>query len=517
MINHFKIIYSGLIAIIVAAIFGIGVYVLTITNNKLTIILIFVGIFLIDSLMGIYIINSKRNINTRACWILALVYLPLIGIILFLIFGIKSLSEKTLQQHREDMNKYSQYENFEYTDEILNEQKNSIFWYGYISALRPVYKDNNFTIIPNNQDLYEQTINLIRSAKKIIHIQIYMINDGFYLRTVFAELIKKARQGIKIRFLYDWYGSYHKFKNRMLRELKKNNIEIATFNPKGINMFKGLTNYRSHKKAIIIDNHIALYGSYNFGDEYLNMNGNCANWKDLNFIVKGEVVNTINLGFCHDWISYTSYSLSKQNKTSLIKTMKSNLSIKKDLTYPTNIQMLFNSPLLVERNISDITIKLILTAKKSIRISTPYFLPTSEVMQAIRIAIKSGINVELMVPGKRDNKDFILTMNRNSYKELLELGCCIYEYNGFIHSKYLIIDDNFVLTGSNNFDFRSFIINFENGLLIDNQKIANQMIKVFEKDKLNAHEFTITDIIPIVTSIKHRWNILLLNLYKPIF
>jgi cardiolipin synthase len=134
---------------------------------------------------------------------LALVYLPLIGVVLFLIFGIKSLSEKTLNQFRKELIRYSVYEKYDYTDEILNSQKNNIFSYGYTTSLRPVYKNNNIEIIKNNADLYSQTIELIRSAKKTIHIQMYLIKDGFFLRTVFAELIKKAKQKVKIRFLYD--------------------------------------------------------------------------------------------------------------------------------------------------------------------------------------------------------------------------------------------------------------------------------------------------------------------------
>lgn len=516
MINHFKIISCGLIALIIAGVFGVGIYVLTITNDKLTIVLTFVLVFFVDSIFGIYIINSKRHINVKACWILSLVYLPVIGVVLFLIFGIKSFSERTLSQHRLEMINYSKYEEYKYSNEILRHQKNSVFSYGYITSLRPVYQGNEITIIANNTDLYEQTINLIRSAKKFIHIQVYMINDGFFLRTLCAELIRKAKQNIKIRFIYDWYGSYHRFSNKILRELRKNGIEIAIFNPKGFNRFKGLTNYRSHKKAIIVDNEKVIYGSFNIGDEYLNMNHECFNWKDLNFVVTGEIVNSLNLGFCHDWVHYTGNSLNESKKITLTKIMPRILRTHAVKNITTDIQVAYNTPLFIERSVSDLTIKLISNAKRNIKIATPYFLPTSDVKQAIRIALKSGVEVELMLPGKKDDKDFILTMNRNAYQELLELGCKIYEYNGFLHSKYLVVDERYVLTGSNNFDVRSFIINFENCLLIDNHAIAKQIGSIFAKDKNNAREFNMRIILPIVRSIRHKWQIWLLNMYKPI-
>jgi cardiolipin synthase len=181
-----------------------------------------------------------------------------------------------------------------------------------------------------------------------------------------------------------------------------------------------------------------------------------------------------------------------------------------------NMQMVFSSPLIVERNISDVLNVLISNAKKSIKIITPYFLPTDDLKQSIKTALKGNIKVELLLPGKNDNKDYILTMNRYNYSELLELGCEIYEYRGFIHAKYVIIDDRYVFTGSNNFDFRSLMINFENCLLIDNTHIAKQFNDIYENDKLNSHLFTMDEIIKITNSFSHKWRILMLTLYKPI-
>jgi cardiolipin synthase len=179
------------------------------------------------------------------------------------------------------------------------------------------------------------------------------------------------------------------------------------------------------------------------------------------------------------------------------------------VTQPTNIgsidmQMVYSSPLLVERSISDIIVELILRAKKNIRLVTPYFLPIEDVMNALLIAAKTGIKIELIFPGKRDNKNFILTMNRHGYEKLMELGCKIYEYHGFIHSKYLIIDDRFIFTGSNNLDIRSLTINFENCLLIENDNYAKQLINLFEKDRLNSKMVNINEINTLIKSFRHR-------------
>jgi cardiolipin synthase len=127
----------------------------------------------------------------------------MIGIILFLVFGIKSLSEKTLFEHRIESFKYSEFEKFEYTNKLLFTDPNSVFAHCRTTSLKPIYKNNDLQIINPNNNLYSECIKLIRSAKTFIHIQMYLIHDGFFSRTIFAELISKAKQGIKIRFLYD--------------------------------------------------------------------------------------------------------------------------------------------------------------------------------------------------------------------------------------------------------------------------------------------------------------------------
>jgi cardiolipin synthase len=118
-------------------------------------------------------------------------------------------------------------------------------------------------------------IDAIRGAQKFIHLSTFIIADGVFLRTLFTELIKKAQEGVKIRFLYDWLGSAFRYHKRDLKQLRAAGIEVGIFNPKGINVFKGSSNYRMHHKSLIVDNKLALYGGSNFGDDYLSMNAKC--------------------------------------------------------------------------------------------------------------------------------------------------------------------------------------------------------------------------------------------------
>jgi cardiolipin synthase len=142
-------------------------------------------------------------------------------------------------------------------------------------------------------------------------------------------------------------------------------------------------------------------------------------------------------------------------------------------------------------------------------------LPTDLLLSALTIASWNGVTVEIIVPGRRDNKDFIIHMNRTNYQRLLDTKCKVYEYNGFIHSKYIVVDDQFVLTGSSNLDFRSLWINFENALLVDNQQFAKQMSRCFEDEKNNSIVVT-QDLINCERTIKTKIKDLILSTYKPL-
>jgi cardiolipin synthase len=144
------------------------------------------------------------------------------------------------------------------------------------------------------------------------------------------------------------------------------------------------------------------------------------------------------------------------------------------------MQFFTSAPNVTEKSIMNTIATMILRAKRSIKIVTPYFVPTELCSSALGVAARSGIKVQIILPGKPDNKNFIITVNRGQYLELLNMPCEIYEFNGFIHSKYLIVDNEYVLITTANFDYRSFLNNFESGILIHSSEFAKKMNNIFE-------------------------------------
>jgi cardiolipin synthase len=146
-----------------------------------------------------------------------------------------------------------------------------LFKFAFLSENQPTYQNNEYEIIKNNQTLLETVIKNIRKAKKLITINTYIFTDGIFMNELNKELYLKVKQGVKVYFMYDYIGSYSGLSKKYIKEMIANGINVSVFNKPGINIYKSATNFRGHKKAIIIDNQIAIYGSFNIADEYLKI------------------------------------------------------------------------------------------------------------------------------------------------------------------------------------------------------------------------------------------------------
>ncbi len=349
---------------------------------------------------------------------------------------------------------------------------------------KPIYKCN-IKIIEDNSELFYYAINLIRSAKKYINIQCFIYNfNGFWTRFIFTELIKKANEGVKIRLIYDWVGAYKRVKPSIFNELQKYGIEVACFNPKGITKFKGATNYRLHSKFIIIDNEIAMYGGSNFSDEYLSMSFNEPHWRDLNFIIQGPILTTINITFINYWINFTKKNNNKYSCQNILNDLSLILP-KKDLKYTNSLtQLLVFDPNYNEFILEKVFCNLIYNAKKSIKILTPYFCMPSSFINALKYCKNKNIDIQLIAHNK--NQRYVQMINRDNYSKLINWGIKVYEYDGYLHSKCIIIDDEYALVGSCNFDYRSIYMNFESAIIVDSTQIISSLIKNFDNTKKNS-------------------------------
>lgn len=472
--------------------------------------------YILNGITGFYILNSKKRImNVKMCWIYVINLLPIMGIFAFYVFGIIPFKIKSTKDIKRLGKKFNDYEDYTYTKKFLSNKNNidkySDFLFIYNYSNSAIYENNNIEIIEQS-DMFKTTIEYIRKAKEFIHLQYYIISDSAWFYFIIDELVKKAKEGVKVRFMFDWAGSNKRFKVSNIEYLQRNGVDVLIFNPQGFNKYTSITNFRSHRKALIVDNKYCITGGSNIGDEYINLKKGYDNWKDLNFLLEGEIVNSINLRFCNDWIYYTNYYKTHDVKDKFYE----NFKIHKPATKEKNICQIINSSPEFDIFVFQSTISAkISNAKKSIWIFTPYLLVPEEIMNQLIYAGIKGLDVRIMVPHFPDDKKFILASNRSSYTRLMNANVKIYEYCGFLHSKAIIIDDNQVIIGTNNMDFRSLIINFETSISIISKSFNEKMKNIFLQDAKHSIEIT-NDFMKNVMTWKTKIFIGIINIIRPL-
>jgi cardiolipin synthase A/B len=246
-------------------------------------------------------------------------------------------------------------------------------------------------------------------------------------------------------------------------------------------------NYRMHRKIVVIDDEIAYTGGINIGDEYLNKDKKIRPWRDTSIRIIGDIVYLFKLRFLIDF----NYLLNQRNvKVDEIK-IEENLLNNNDGKL--NIQFLSNGPESEFKYVSDNYIKIISNSKKYVYIQTPYLIPGDNLLNIIRLAKQSGVDVKIIIPGIPDKK-ITYFVTKTYAKELIKYGVKIYLYNGFIHSKVLLCDDNITLMGTSNLDGMSFLLNYENDIIIFDENFTKENKDKFEDDLKNSKELKITKV-----------------------
>lgn len=444
--------------------------------------------------------------------------------LIYLIWGRSPYKLRTVTEYKEKFQKYLKlYPKFEDRTTHYNHTNTFDYMAKYSENVRGtvINYNNHYEVIQNNPDFYEAVINAVREAKENIFIQYYIIDDGFFLNSLVDELIKKAESGVKIHLLFDRYGCQMKFSPTMVAYLASHpNIQVAKFESDRDIKYRSANNFRNHRKVLIIDNQKAIYGGSNIADEYISLKYKHPNWKDLNFVITGNIVKTMLVDFCLDWDfsahlpyiyqladyincpykvlkpflfvkHYLNFSRERKFFTKAIKTRKlpCNLIDKLEkmdyfkIDENKEIKEVKNRSLFVQtgpryyNNIIAESLSIACSsAKKSIKIISPYLQPNDTLYSALKAASYRNVQVDLILPGSCDDKWFLLDMNRVYYQSLLESNANIYEFAGFIHTKLIIIDDRIAITGTFNLDFRSLTSNFESLLILEDKAAVGNLL-----------------------------------------
>lgn len=445
---------------------------------------------------------ERRNASTTWAWIMVLTFLPILGFMLYMVLGQNLRRRKVFKWDRK-VHTYIQ----EVSDRQLLEMKNGpADWlkedtqqYSKLITLNlnnnnSVYSiENDVQIFTDGKEKFEALIRDIESATTHIHILYYIIRSDGLGNRIADALVKKALEGIEVRVLYDASGS-RRLSRKFIHRIKEAGGEVVAFFPTRIPLITFHLNFRNHRKIVVIDGEIGYLGGFNIGDEYIGKHPKFGYWRDTHLKIRGQSVNNLQARFILDWNQAT-----KQNIPLLHYTCK-NPSAEGEV----GIQIVASGPDSRWEHIKNGFIEIIQSAKQYVYIQTPYFIPDDSMLDAIKIAASSGVDVRVMVPGIADHP-FVYWASQSYFGELLAAGVRFYRYqNGFLHAKVMVADNRISTVGTANMDVRSFRLNFEVNAFLYSPDIAQQLTHIFNQDLEQSIEFTMDSYKnrPIVVRIK---------------
>lgn len=446
-------------------------------------------IYAINILMAMIIIFLERKDPTATlAWVLVLLIFPGIGFLLYLLLS-QNFSRKQLFimkiYARKSFGDYlrMQQELFSSGALIFNDKnienykdliKMNLFYYGFSYT-----QNNEATIYTDGESKFEDLFKSIENAKNHIHMEYYIIRNDNLGNSLLNLLAKKAEEGVEVRLLYDSVGGRQVTKEQ-IEKLKISGVKVAMFFASSLPFFNFKINYRNHRKIVVIDGITGFVGGFNVGDEYVGLNQKIGYWRDTHIRIKGDAVIDLQTRFFLDW-----GHASKEDLMFLPKYFPDN-----GIQGNVGIQIISSGPDKRDEAIKSNYVKMINSAKKSILIQTPYFVPDASVFEAIKIAATSGVDVRIMIPCKPDHP-FVYWATYWYCGGLLQYGVKVYTYEyGFLHAKTLVVDGTVSSVGTANFDVRSFKLNFEcNGIIYDT-KTSQRLYDIFMEDLNYSMEIT---------------------------
>lgn len=437
------------------------------------------------AVLGMVFFEHKKPIRITA-WTLTLTIFPFVGLILYILIGYglgtktkRMLKKRALYNEKYEIHLIKQLEKFQQLGEKDNIEftRKDLILLNINNSGSIFSKHNKVDYFSSGTDMIEALKQDLLSAKKTINILFYIFANDSTGREIKNILTKKAKEGVKVKVLYDSVGSLFTSKSNF-RKLIKAGGEVSIFFPPfmGIKLFNLKANYRNHRKIVVIDGEVGYTGGMNIRNDHMGKKKRLSPWRDCHIRIKGQSVHSLQNIFLSDW----RISCRKNPPVDAFMGEEYYPNIVNEGN--TSLQIVASGPTEDDdENIKEFMIKMIVTAKKLVRIQTPYFIPDEGFLSAVKLAILSGVDVEIMIP-KMPDKRMVYYATLGHINEVQKLGAKVYLYHGFMHSKIICVDDDLVTVGSCNIDIRSFSLNFELNALLFGERDNEICQNIFEND-----------------------------------
>ena len=423
----------------------------------------------------VVVLLENRNPLKTLVWVLVLVFLPVVGLVLYYFFGQDTRKERLIgKKGYKRLSKYPMME-FQVQESFAaleDDDRQVMRFFQRVNRALP-FDGNAMKLLPDGYSFVQALLKAIYSAKHHIHLEFYIFEEDALGRMVRDALVDKASEGVEVRVLYDDVGCW-KVSNDFYDEMREAGIEVRAFLKVRYPRFTSKVNYRNHRKLVVVDGILGFIGGMNIAERYLKGVG-WGIWKDSMLMIEGKAVYGLQTAFLTDWyatdhslITSSAYFPKMANKGGSL------------------IQIVTSDPVGQWRDVMQGLLVAIAASKEYFYLQTPYLLPTEPILLALKTAALAGVDVRIMIPEQSDTR--MVHWGTLSYlDELMEAGVKIYLYQkGFLHSKLMVSDDSLATMGSTNMDFRSFEHNFEvNAFMYDRSSVL-VLKSVFLSDQKDA-------------------------------
>lgn len=404
------------------------------------------------------IVNRNMPPESKVTWLLIAV-VPVFGSLLYLMFGERRLSKKEMKQLENMESMEFREDNSRELRLKLKEENKAV--YGMVKSLlsmdhnADLYNGTSSTFFPLGDQMFKQLLEDLRSAKKFIFMEFYIIDEGLMWDSILEILIEKVKEGVEIKLLYDDIGCMATLAGNYTKRLRKLGIDAHKFN-KVIPRLTVAYNNRDHRKILVIDGQIGYTGGINLADEYINQIERFGHWKDSAVRIEGRAVKALTRLFLMTWY------INQGEIEDFDKYHMENRAVDGEGLY-----IPFGSgpkPIYKSQVGKAVYQNMINQATDYVYITTPYLIIDYDLTEDIRNAALRGVDVRIVTPFIPDKK-LIQIVTRGAYPDLMEAGVKIYEYlPGFVHSKQVLVDDEIAVVGTINFDYRSLVHHYENAI-----------------------------------------------------
>lgn len=445
-------------------------------NGDFMVPIIAIVVPLVEILGIIAAVHAIMNVRTSQgaiAWAISLVTFPWLALILYAIFGRNKFKGYVLLRSSKDEAIHHVSE-----DIIRKATENRLIREGISEsetaltrlADLPITRYNKSQLLVDGDETFRAIFEGIDSAKDYILVQFFIVKDDGLGRELQSRLIQKARENIRIYFLYDEIGC-HKLPRRYIQEMENEGIVTSTFHTTKGKTNRFQLNFRNHRKIVVIDGKTAYVGGHNVGDEYVSKNPKFGAWRDTHVKVEGPIVKAIQFCFIEDW--YWA-------KTSIPDL---NWEFQKAENGSEETLMIASGPADALDTCGLMFVQAINAARERIWIASPYFVPDQQILSALKLAALRGVDVRILLPQKPDHRTVYLA-SFSYYQDTLPLGIKLYRYTaGFMHQKVFLVDSTCAAVGTANLDNRSFRLHFELTLLnYDStfiEKVEDMLLKDF--------------------------------------